>query len=123
MLWEKKLYIATQNGVEENDYGYEIQTYNIPELYRFNYQPSSGLTSYLQYGKDVNKVYVAYISRSLYDGVFHEGDVAYLSDGKYLECELDELVENENKYCEKANYRITSVLPQNLKIRIDFTKI
>lgn len=122
-MWEKKLYIATQNQIEENDYGYEIQTYNLPKEYRFNYQPSSGLTNYLQYGKDINKVYVAYINRSIYDGVFHEGDVAYLSDGKYLESELDELVENEDKYCQKANYRITSVLPQNLRIRIDFTRI
>lgn len=122
-MWEKKLYIATQDKIEENDYGYEIQTYNEPQEFAFNYQPSSGLTNYLQYGKDINKVYVAYISRSIYDGVFHEGDVAYLSDGKYLESELDELVENEDKYCSKANYRITSVLPQNLKIRIDFTRI
>lgn len=122
-MWEKKLYIATKKDVVENEYGYEVEIYNEPQEYAFNYQPSSGLTNYLLYGKDTNKVYVAYISRSLYDGVFHEGDVAYLSDGQYLESELDELVENEDEYCNKANYRITSVLPQNLKIRVDFTRI
>ena len=122
-MWEKKLYIATKKDVVENEYGYEVEIYNEPQEYAFNYQPSSGLTNYLLYGKDTNKVYVAYISRSLYDGVFHEGDVAYLSDGQYLESELDELVEKEDEYCNKANYRITSVLPQNLKIRVDFTRI
>ena len=40
-----------------------------------------------------------------------------------LEEDLKQLTLYDNEYCEKANYRVISVLPQNKKMKIVFKKI
>lgn len=112
--WNKSIYIATQKEIDTNEYGVDEVTYNRPIKYRFNYQPTTGQSEIMTYGDRVTKMYSMYINRRLYDGKFHEGDLAYIEGIT---------PEGENYNGEKANYRISSVRPQNLVIAIYMERI
>ena len=55
-------------------------------------------------------------------GKIKVGDRVYLSDNDVLESELENLAMSDNEFCENANYEITVALPQNFKMKVDFTK-
>lgn len=121
-MWEKELWIAKRISVETNDMGIDIEKFAKPIRYSFNYQPISGDMSYREYGERISDVYRAFISKMQYQGKIRVGDRAYISDGEYLEEDLEELVNSDDEYCKKANYIVNVVLPQNFLIRVDFLK-
>lgn len=121
MAWEKELWIARRKKIETNEFGVDVEYFEKPKKYRFNYQPVSGNTNLLEYGERINDVFRTFIDKN-YLGKIRVGDRVYLEDGETLQIDLENLVENDNEFCEKANYSVKVVLPQNLKIRIDFIK-
>lgn len=121
-MWEKELWIAKRVKVEKNFSGIDIEYFETPKRYAFNYQPLSGNTDMLEYGEKINDVYRTFVCRSQYQGLIRVGDRVYLSDGEVLEEELQSIALNDNENCEKANYVVKTVLPQNFKMRIDFIK-
>lgn len=116
--WNKKCYIALrkQEQVKYDDYGNEVNSYFEPKEYYFNIQPVNGYFDIVEYGEKVDKMYKAIISYEKYNGVFHEGDIAYL-EGKEPENE------NSDTYGSTGNFVISSVRPQNLVIAIYFERI
>lgn len=116
--WNKRCYIALkkQEQVKHDDYGNEINTYYKPKEYYFNIQPVNGYFDIVEYGEKVDKMYRAIIPYEKYNGVFHEGDIAYL-EGKKPENE------NQNTYGIGGNFVISSVRPQNTVIAIYFERI
>lgn len=112
--WKKQLYIATRVGVNTDDYGNDIATYNKPEPYMFNYQPATGQLEIALYGEKVTSMYKAVIPYNIYADKFKEGDVAYLSGAT---------PNGEFENGDNANYVITSVMPQNKAIILYFEKI
>ena len=119
MLRQKELYIANRIKVEKNSYGIDMETFDTPKCYKFFYMPTSNNTDYQLYGVNIGEIYVCYIDYNRYLGKFKVGDRAYLIDN-----ELTDLsIAGNDVNCENANYRIESVLPQNLKIKLTFVKI
>lgn len=116
--WNKRCYIALkkQEQVKYDDYGNEIKAYYKPKEYYFNIQPVNGYFDIVEYGEKVDKMYRAIIPYEKYNGVFHEGDIAYL-EGKKPENET------KNTYGIGGNFVISSVRPQNTVIAIYFERI
>lgn len=121
-MWEKEIWIAKRVKIETDEFGNEIEYFDKPIKYMFNYQPVSGNTSYKEYGEDINKVYRTFVDRAIFQGKIKTGDRVYLSDGELCENELGAIAMKEDEFCNKANYRVLVVLPQNYKMRIDFMK-
>ena len=116
---KSKCYISSKLDSNFDDEGNEIKVYDEPEAYSFNIQPVNSLTasaSEIQsFGENANKMKVAVITnRKKYDNKFKEFDLAYL-DGA--------TPENETVNGQNANYRIYSVQPQNVIIRVFFIKL
>lgn len=120
-MWEKEIWIARRLKIETNDEGIDISYFEKPIKYRLNYQPVSGYLGLVEYGENVKNVYRAYINRSL-QGLLRVGDRVYLSDNEILESELEDIAMSDDEFCKNANYEVTVALPQNLKIKVDFTK-
>ena len=116
--WNKKCYIALkkQEQVKYDDYGHEINSFYKPKEYYFNIQPVNGYFDIVEYGEKVDKMYRAIIPMEQYNGVFHEGDIAYL-EGIKPENETPET------YGIGGNFVISSVRPQNTVIAIYFERI
>lgn len=116
--WNKKCYIAIKKNqqVKYDDYGNEINYYYQPKEYYFNIQPVNGYFDIVEYGEKVDKMYKAIIPYEKYNGVFHEGDIAYL-EGKVPKDE------KPNTYGIGGNFVISSVRPQNTVIAIYFERI
>lgn len=107
-------YIGTKLDSTFDDYGNEITNYDIPQKYLFNIQPVTLSSDIQTFGENSNKMKVAVITnRAKYDNKFKEFDCAYL-DGATPD---GEVVNGE-----KANYRVYSVQPQNVAIRVFFLK-
>lgn len=121
-MWEKELWIAKRKKVETNDMGVDIEVFYPPIRYMLNYQPVSDYNSYQEYGEHINDVYRAFLTSMAYQGKINVGDRVYMSDGQTLISELKELVESDDEYCNKANYVVKVVLPQNFFTRVDFLK-
>ena len=121
-MWEKEIWIAKRNKIETNEFGVDIEYFDKPIKYRFNYQPISGNTNLLEYGDKMNDVYRAFVDKNMYLGKIKVGDRVYLEDGEILASELQNLAKTDNQFCEKANYVVRVALPQNLKMRLDFIK-
>ena len=122
-MFEKKLYIAKRLKVEPNENGIDIEYFDKPELYYFNYQPVSGFLGLQQYGEDIGNVYRIFVDRRSYQGKIKVGDRAYLSDGEITESDLEKLIQNEESFGDNANYKVELALPQNFKMQIDLIKI
>lgn len=114
--WNKGCYIASLLRTDSDENGNEINYYAEPEYYEFNIQPATGQTDIALYGERVSKIYKTYISFQEYDGMFKEGDKAYLEG-------VEPQNEQENTYGIGANYKIISVRPKNTVILIRFEKI
>ena len=116
---KSKCYIGSKLDSTFDDEGNEIKVYDKPQAYSFNIQPVNSLTasaSEIQsFGENANKMKVAVITnRKKYDNKFKEFDLAYL-DGATPD---KETINGQN-----ANYRIYSVQPQNVVIRVFFIKL
>ena len=122
-MFEKKLYIAKRLKVESNENGIDVEYFEKPKLYNFNYQPVSEYLGLQQYGEEIGNVYRMFVDKALYQGKIKVGDRAYLSNGEITESELEQLIQNEKDFGDNANYKIELVLPQNFKMQIDLIKI
>lgn len=112
---ETKCYIGSKLESTFDDNGNEIKNYAKPEKIFLNVQPVTLSSDIQAFGENASKMKVAVITnRKKYDGKFKEFDCAYL-DGASPE---GETINGQN-----ANYRIYSVQPQNVVIRIFFIKI
>lgn len=114
--WKKGCYIASYKETVEDDDGNEINYYLRPKFYEFNIQPVSGNTDIALYGERVSKMYKTIVPFFEFNGVFKEGDKAYLENAKPVS-------ETNETYGAGANYKIVSVRPQNTVITIYFEKI
>lgn len=121
-MWEKELWLAKRKGLETDENGIQYETFEDPIKLNINYQPISGYTDYLEYGEKMHDVYRAYVNASQYEGLFEVGDRLYLIDGQIKQSELQKIALYDNKYRNRANYVVHSVLPQNYKIKIEFMK-
>lgn len=122
-MFEKEIWIARRKSTKTNRNGIEIEKFDTPKKYRFNYQPISGNTKINEYGDEINNYYRMFVDRSVFQGKIKTGDRAYLSNEDLAESELEEIALNDDENCSNANYKIVVVLPQNFKIRIDLMKI
>lgn len=120
--WQKEIWIASRKPIKDED-GYDSSTYEKAKQFFINYQPMSSYLDIQKYGEQIRDMYTAYVNKIEYEGKIKVGDKVYLSDGTIMENELKNLVDTDNEYCMKANYKVVSVLPQNIKIKIDFEKI
>jgi len=107
-------YIGSKLDSKFDDYGNEIKQYDEPQKYSFNIQPVTLSSDIQSFGENANKMKVAVIPNVPKYREFKEFDCAYL-DGATPE---EESVNGQN-----ANYRIYSVQPQNVVIRVFFIKI
>lgn len=120
---DKNLYIAKKIGVETDDFGNENPYFELPvKSYQFSYMPTSGQVDYQIYGANINNMFTSYLPMC-YLGKIKSGDIAYMIDGETQN--IDELVciDENDKYCKNANYRVKLVQPQNVRVKIIFEKI
>lgn len=111
---KSKCYIGSKLESVFDDSGNEIKVYDTPKEYSFNIQPVTLSSDIQAFGENANKMKVALITnRAKYENKFKEFDCAYL-DGV--------TPKGENVNGQKANYRIYSVQPQNVVIRVFFIK-
>lgn len=75
--WRKKLYIASKLRVDIDEEGNEVNVYDDPVEYSFNYQPVTSEADIQEFGENVGKVEKMVIPISYIDS-FKEFDVAYL---------------------------------------------
>lgn len=113
MRWNKIIYIASKIGEAEDDYGNVINVYQSPVKYKFNVQPVSSEVDLMEFGEKSSMMQKAIIPQ-MYDGLFHENDVAYL-DGA--------TPEKESKNGADANYRLYPPRIQNKAIAIYFERL
>lgn len=121
-MWEKEIWIAKRISIETDEYGNDIERFDKPKRYFFNYQPISGNVRLVEYGEERNDVYRTFVDKAYYLGKIKTGDRVYLEDGETLACDLAKLVRNDDEFCKNANYVVKSALPQNLKLKLDFIK-
>ena len=116
--WNKQCYIALKKDeqVQYDDFGSEIPKFHKPKEYYFNIQPVKGYFDVIEYGEKVDKMYKAVVPFEKYNGVFHEGDIAYLEGKKPSG-------ETPDTYGIGGNFVISSVRPQNMIIAIYFERI
>lgn len=108
-------YIGSKLDSSFDDNGNEIVHYDKPEKYKFNIQPVNSTSDVQEFGEKANRMKVAVVlNRKKYENKFKEFDCVYL-DGVTPD---EEIINGQN-----ANYRIYSVQPQNVAIRIFFIKI
>lgn len=112
--YKSTCFIAKRLEPVEDEWGNMLTTYGEPKEYLFNIQPATNSSNANAFGELVNRLKVAVIPKSIYQGVFHEYDLAYLDDLKPID---------ESFYGEKANYRIYAVQPQNAIIKVYFLKL
>lgn len=111
--WRKPLYIASKLSVDIDEEGNEVNVYDTPVAYEFNYQPVTSEADIQEFGENVEKVMRMVIPISYKDS-FKEFDVAYL-DGATPD---DEVVNGMN-----ANYTLRSPRIGNNVIVIYMDKI
>lgn len=118
---DKKLYVCKKIGVENDEYGNEIPYFENAKEYHYSYMPTSSQVDYQIYGTNINNMFTMYVDMSML-GVFKSGDSAYLIDGETQDIDYLVAKDSDNKYKSNSNYRIKSVQPQNIKIKILFEK-
>lgn len=107
------IYIAQKDKESElDDFG--NKQYMEPRSIYCCVTPLEGYTDVTAYGENVTKMYKTLIDKKKFEGVFNEGDKAYLEGFS---------PKDEKKHGSKANYIIDSVRNQNKKICIYFQKV
>ena len=111
--YKSKIYIAKYLETIEDDDLNQFKVYDKPIKYIFNVQPASADSEIKEFGELANSMRVAVIPKTKYNGKFNEFDAVY----------IDNSPENEINNGDNADYRIYSVRPQNMCIRVYFLKI
>lgn len=114
--WNKVCYIrkrltSDETGITVDEYGNEIQNYDDPVEYRFNYQPvtNDADKAFLKpYGVTLEGTVKALVDIK-YEGQINRYDLVYLYGAS---------PDNETYNGENANYRVITSVPQNMKILV-----
>lgn len=125
MIRKKLGYIANRENekVETDDYGNELEVFKKPFAFNELYMPVTDSYSLKVYGENIIRILRMYVNVNEWYGRINVGDRAYLMDSEHSYCNLGNLIYEDNKYCNKANYKVVSVEIQNLKMKIEFEKI
>lgn len=111
--WYKDVWIAPKTGSNVDEQYYEVTVYGEPVKYKMNIQPTNATSDLEAFGETSFGMLRAVVPYKKFKGKIKEFDVAYVGvtpDG-----------EAENG--DNANYRVKSVMEQNLAITIYFEKI
>ena len=111
--WYKDVWIASKVGSDIDDQYYEVAIYDEPVKYKMNIQPTNATSDLEAFGETSFGMLRAVVPYKNFKNKIKEFDVAYVGvtpDG-----------ETENG--SNANYRVKSVMEQNLAITIYFEKI
>lgn len=114
--WDKYCYIASLLPPQSDEYGNEINVYDTPVKYKFNYQPITDQREFATleaYGINKNGAVRALLDIN-YNGKIKEFDLAYLYDAT---------PENEENNGDNANYKVVKFIPQNTKILVYFERL
>ena len=111
--WNKSLWHRSRKTVNRDG----VTTYGKAEEFAINYQPASGYLAVQQYGENISNIWTAFVPRAAFEGVFHVGDLVYL-DGDRPKVGTPEYESGAD-----ATAQVTAVLPQNLRIHLEFTRI
>ena len=112
--WNKKIWIASKIGTEEDEYGHEIAVYDTPKEYMINVQPISSYPDMQEFGEKAEQIQKAVIEYEKYFGKFKEFDLAYLDGAN---------PENEQTNGANANYRLYPPRNQNKVILLYFERL
>lgn len=124
MIIKRKLgFIANKVDVEIKKNGKEIGLFSEPKKFMELYMPLSDEENLENYGEDVYRTLRMFVDKNKWYGKIKVGDRAYLIDDTTNETDLIRMVNETNKYCANANYRVTVCAIQNLKIKVEFLKI
>lgn len=118
MINRREIYISSRR-VKTNDYGIDMESFSKPQRYDFFYMPSKSDIDYQLYGRDIGEIFIAFVDYNRFLGKFKVEDRVYLIDNETTDLSFAENDING----ENANYKIVSILPQNLKIKLTFAKI
>lgn len=103
--WQKTFYhckaIKNENG--------EIIGYGKPSQRRENYQPLSGYAKGIEHGSSQSRYWRMFVTMD-------KADTYFIDDKLYLDGAIPTVGEDNGA---SANARITAVLPQNMRIRIE----
>lgn len=114
-VFGKHIYIAKRLGTKEDERGNLIPYYDTPKKYYFNVQPVNSDGELTAFGEIAFQRMKCICSREKYEGVFKDGDLAYLDGAN---------PKGEKINGEKANYTIKgNPLNQNYVIVIYFERI
>lgn len=111
--WYKDVWIASKVDSDVDENFYEVSIYGEPVKYKMNIQPTNATSDLEAFGETSFGMLRAVVPYNKFKGKIKEFDVAYVGvtpDG-----------EKENGA--NANYRVKSVMEQNLAITIYFEKI
>jgi len=111
--WYKDVWIASKVDSDVDENFYEVSIYGEPVKYKMNIQPTNATSDLEAFGETSFGMLRAVVPYNKFKGKIKEFDVAYVGvtpDG-----------EAENGA--NANYRVKSVMEQNLAITIYFEKI
>jgi hypothetical protein len=113
--WDKDCYIAPKLKSKEDEFGNQINQYDSPKKYKFNYQPVTNQkeAETVAYGDTSNGIVKALIDMK-YLNEIKEFDLAYLYGANPT---------NETRNGANANYRVVTFKPQNTKILVYFEEL
>lgn len=126
-FFKKKLgYIANRIKIEEVPTSYdsiEVETFSKPFAFNELYMPLTDSYSLKKYGDRTTRMLRMFVPLKLWYGKIHVGDRAYLIDEDTNTYDLGNMIFNDNKYCNEANYKVVSVEVQHIKLKVEFEKI
>lgn len=112
-IWHCKFLGEDENGA---------MTYSAPVEYKTAFRhltvkKASGYLAVMRYGKEINSIWRMVALKSLFDGIFNEGDLLYI-DGNSPDLSDEDYFNGKG-----ANVVVQSVLPELVSITIDLKKI
>ena len=114
--WDKPCYIASLLPPILDDYDNEINVYDEPKKYKFNYQPVTDQREFATLEAD--GININGVQRALLDLYYLDKikvfDLAYLNEAN---------PKGENINGANANYKVVKFVPQNVKILVYFEKL
>lgn len=121
-------YIANRKRIDDlstiyDNYASEIGIFDKPFCFKELYMPLNDSYSLKKYGEDVSRMLIMYVNINQWYGNIQVGDRAYLIDECTSQCDLGNMIYEDDKYCNKANYQVVSVEVQNIKLKVEFQKI
>lgn len=124
MIIKRKLgYIVPINPIPEIKNGREHYTFDEPFAFYELYMPLDDTEALETYGDTINRYLKMFPKYSEWYGKIKPNDRAYLIDAETTEEDIENLINSDNKYRLKANYKVVVVAPQNLRMKIHFKKI